>query len=58
MIVDSDLQVPSLGIIVFKNGQTVYENFFGKRKLDKNLPVSKYTRLRVASVSNMFTMLE
>ena len=25
MIGDGDLQVPGLGIIVFKNGQTVYE---------------------------------
>ena len=56
MIGDGDLQVPGLGVIVFKNGQTVYENFFGKRELDKNLPVTKDTRLRVASISKMFTM--
>ena len=56
MIGDGDLQVPGLGIIVFKNGQTVYENFFGKRNLDKNLPVTKETRFRAASVSKMFTM--
>ncbi|MBQ7155888.1 MAG: serine hydrolase [Synergistaceae bacterium] len=56
MIGEGDLQVPGLGVIVFKNGGIVYEYFSGLRNIDKALPLEKNTRLRAASVSKMFTM--
>ncbi len=56
MIGDDDVQVTGLGVIAFKDGEVVYKNFFGKRNLEKNLPVTKDTKFRVASVSKMFTM--
>ena len=49
-------QVPGLGVIVFKYGRIVYENFSGKRELVNGLPVERTTRLRVASLTKMFTM--
>ena len=56
MIGDNIEQVPGLGVIVFKDGKIVYENFSGKRELAKGLPVERNTRFRVASVSKMFTV--
>jgi len=56
MIGTSPVQVPGLGVIAFSDGKIVYENFFGKRNLEKNLPVTKDTKFRVASLSKMFTM--
>lgn len=56
MIGSDDLQVPGLGVIVFKDGRSVYENFSGLREIDKNLPVKKNTRFRIASLSKMFTV--
>ncbi len=56
MIGNDDTQVTCLGVIAFEDGKIVYENFSGKRNLEKNLPVTKDTRFRVASVSKMFTM--
>ena len=56
MIGDKIEQVPGLGVIVFKDGRRVYENFSGRRELVKNLPVERTTRLRAASVSKMFTV--
>lgn len=49
-------QVPGFGVIAFKDGKKVYSGFFGKRNLEKNLPVTKNTRFRIASVSKMFTV--
>lgn len=56
MIGNDDTQVTGLGVIALKDGEPVYKNFFGKRNLAKNLPVTADTRFRVASVSKMFTM--
>jgi len=56
MIGNDDTQVTGLGVIAFEDGKIVYENFLGKRNLEKNLPVTKDTRFRVASISKMFTM--
>ncbi|MBQ3346383.1 MAG: beta-lactamase family protein [Synergistaceae bacterium] len=56
MIGEGDLQVPGLGVIVFKDGSIVYEHFAGLRNVAKNLPIDRNTRLRVASVSKMFTV--
>lgn len=56
MIGNEDTQVTGLGVIALEDGKVVYENFLGKRNLEKNLPVTKDTRFRVASVSKMFTM--
>ena len=56
MIGEDDVQVPGLGVIAFKDGKAVYENFSGLREIEKNLPVTKDTRLRIASLSKMFTM--
>ena len=49
-------KVLGLGVIVFKDGKEIYKKFLGKRNIEKNLPVTKDTRFRVASVSKMFTM--
>ena len=49
-------QVPGLGVIAFKDGRIVYENFSGIRELAKGLPVERDTRFRAASLSKMFTM--
>lgn len=56
MIGDDDTQVTGLGVIAFEDGKIVYENFLGKRNLQKNLSVTKDTRFRIASLSKMFTM--
>ena len=56
MIGDNVEQVSGLGVIVFKDGRIVYKNFLGKRELVKGLPVERTTRLRVASLTKMFTM--
>ena len=56
MIGNDDTQVTGLGVIALEDGKVVYENFLGKRNLEKNFPVTKDTRFRVASVSKMFTM--
>ena len=49
-------KITGLGVIVFKDGKKIYKNFFGKRNLEKNLPVTENTKFRVASVSKMFTV--
>ena len=56
MIGEDDIQVPGLGVIVFKDGTAIYENFSGQREIEKNLPVTKNTRFRIASLSKMFTI--
>lgn len=53
---DGDLQVPGLGVIAFKDGRIIYEHFAGLGNIAMNLPVDRNTRLRVASVSKMFTV--
>ena len=57
MIGDSGVKVPGLGVIIYKGGREVYANFFGSRKLGKkNLPVTRDTKFRVASLSKQFTI--
>ena len=57
MIGNSGVKVPGLGVIIFKDGREVYANFFGSRKLgEKNLPVTRDTKFRVASLSKQFTI--
>lgn len=56
LIGDDGEKIPGLGVIVFKDGKKVYEKFFGRRNLEKNLPVTRDTKFRVASVSKMFTI--
>ena len=56
LIGDSGAKVPGLGVIVFKDGEEVYSNFLGCRHINKDKPVTRDTRFRVASVSKMFTI--
>ena len=57
MIGETGTAVPGLGVIVFKDGQEVYEKFLGKRVIGTvSKPVTRNTRFRVASVSKMFTV--
>ncbi|MBR5913305.1 MAG: beta-lactamase family protein [Selenomonadaceae bacterium] len=57
MIGDIGIKVSGLGVIVYKNGVQAYEKFCGSRKLgEKNLPVTRDTKFRVASLSKQFTI--
>lgn len=56
-----ELQVPGLGVIVYKNGIPVYDFFAGNSRIDyadsrKNKVFTKDSIFRVASVSKMFTI--
>lgn len=55
-MINLSLNIPSYGVIAFKNHQEVYSHFEGLRNIEKNLPMTRDTKLRVASVSKMFTM--
>ena len=54
LIGNSGIKVSGLGVIIYKNGVQVYEKFCGSRK--KNLPVTRDTKFRVASLSKQFTI--
>ena len=56
MIGNTGAKVPGLGVIVFKDGKEVYSKFLGRRRIDANLPMTRDTRFRVASISKMFTI--
>lgn len=61
MIGDKGTKVPGLGVIVYKDGQEVYSKYLGSRYIDnqdksKNLPFTKDSRFRAASVSKQFTV--
>lgn len=56
MIGETETGVLGLGVIVFKDGREVFSKFLGRRKVDPDLPVTRDTRFRVASISKMFTM--
>ena len=57
LIGDSGVKVPGLGVIIYKGGVETYANFFGNRKLGrKNLPVTRDTKFRIASLSKQFTI--
>lgn len=55
MIGDTDIKVPGLGLIIYKNGVEIYSKFLGDRIIHKK-PVTRDTRFRIASVSKMFTI--
>ena len=50
------LQVPGLGLIVYKNGEEIYSFFGGSRRINENenLPMTRDAKFRIASVSKMF----
>ena len=56
LIGDSDIKVPGLGVIVYKDGREIYSKFLGKRVIETSKPVTRDTRFRAASVSKMFTI--
>lgn len=57
LIGNDGVKVLGLGVIIYKDGVQVYEKFLGSRKLgEKNLPVTRYTKFRVASLSKQFTI--
>ena len=52
------LQVPGLGVIVYKDGREVYSRFVGSRHIGSDgadAPVTRDTEFRIASVSKQFT---
>ena len=60
MIGNTGTHVPGLGVIAFKDGKEVYSHFAGRRHIGassggSDLPITRDTRFRVASVSKMFT---
>lgn len=62
MIGDTGEKIPGLGVLAVKNGKVVYSDFLGRRYIDKDnrqkdLPLTKDTRFRIASISKMFTGL-
>lgn len=56
MIGETDIKVPGLGVIVYKDGKEIYSNFLGVRNVENKKPVTRHTRFRAASVSKMFTV--
>ena len=55
LVGDDDLQVPGLGVVVFKDGVEVFSKFIGRRTINPARPVTRHTRFRAASLSKMFT---
>jgi len=59
MIGDTGTKVPGLGIIVYKDGKEVYSRFLGHRRIGEkhgeDLPMTRDSRFRIASVSKPFT---
>jgi len=51
-----EVNFPGLGFIVYKDGNEIFSKFEGRRRLDKNLPVTRDTKFRVASLSKQFTI--
>ena len=51
-----EIKFPGLGFIVYKDGEEIFSKFEGKRRLDQNLPVTRDTKFRVASLSKQFTI--
>ena len=56
MIGDEGDKVLGFGVIAYKDGEEVYKNFFGRRHISPDKPMTEDTLLRVASVSKMFTV--
>ena len=55
LVGDKDIQVPGLGVIIFKDGAEVFSKFLGRRTINPTRPVTRHTRFRAASLSKMFT---
>ena len=51
-----NINAPGFGAIVYKGGAEIYSKFFGRRVVERALPVTRDTRFRAASVSKMFTV--
>lgn len=52
-----NLEFPGVGYIVYKDGNEIFSKFVGSRRLDKkNLPVTRDTKFRIASLSKQFTI--
>ena len=57
MIGDTDIKVPGLGVIIYKDGAEIYSKFLGRRVIGEiEKPVTRDTRFRAASISKMFTI--
>ena len=58
---DTGDKVPGLGVIAYKNGARIYENYLGRRYIfgerTGDLPFDKESYFRVASVSKQLTVL-
>lgn len=59
LIDDNKNGVPGVGAAVIKNGRLVYEKTLGSRYIDNenpqnNLPLTRDTKLRIASLSKVF----
>ncbi|MBR3622170.1 MAG: beta-lactamase family protein [Selenomonadaceae bacterium] len=56
MIGEEWFQVPGLGLVVYKGGEEVYSFFGGSHRIseNENLPMTRDSRFRIASVSKMF----
>lgn len=50
----ASLDVAGMSVVVVKNDKIIYSQGFGKRNMDKNLPVDSKTIYRIASVSKSF----
>ena len=60
MLGDTGTKVPGLGVVLYRNGQEVYNHFAGSRRfLTRNPtsaePITRDTRFRIASISKQFT---
>ena len=56
LIGETGAKVPGLGVIAFRDRKEVYSNFLGFRNIPQQMPMTRNTRFRAASVSKMFTM--
>jgi CubicO group peptidase (beta-lactamase class C family) len=50
-----DFKVPGLAIAVVKDGEVIYARGFGKRDVEKNLPVTPATLFAIGSCTKAFT---
>ena len=55
-MINLEVNFPGLGFIIYKDGNEIFSKFEGRRRLDKNLPVTRDTKFRVASISKQFTI--
>src|SRR5262249_56465802 len=50
-----DFKVPGLAIAVVKDGEVIYARGFGKRDVEKNLPVTPASLFAIGSCTKAFT---